>query len=97
MSRQSNTSQISIRLPKEVYDDLLSLKSASLTTPVQIITELVREARQYHDWLEELTQLRARIREDGGLQIGTNENDVIETLRRTRETVFNEEYAHLYR
>lgn len=97
MSRLSKTSQVTIRLPKQVYDDLLSLQSASLPTPVEIITELVREARQHHDWLEDLAQLRVQIRQDGGLQIGTNEDDVIETLRRTRETVFSEEYAHLYR
>ncbi len=97
MSRLSNSSQVTIRLPKQVYDDLLSLQSALLTTPIEIITELVKEARQHHDWLEELAQLRAQIREDGGLPIGANEDEVIETLRRTRETVFNEEYAHLYR
>ncbi len=97
MNVTTNAAQITIHLPQQVYDELLSLKSASLTTPVEIIAELVKEARQHRDWLKELAQLRAQIRQDGGLRIGINEDDVIAALRQTRETVFNEEYAHLYR
>jgi len=40
---------------------------------------------------------REQIRQDGGLQVGTTKDEVVERLRQTRREIFEAEYAHLYR
>jgi hypothetical protein len=62
-----------------------------------VIRRLVAMANQRHAWRRDLTALRDQIREEGGLQIGTTKEEVVERLRQTRREIFEAEYAHLYR
>jgi hypothetical protein len=97
MSVTMNSSEVVINLPSRVYDDLLALKTGISQTPVDIITELVKEASQHRAWLQDVAKLRAQIRENGGLQVGTSEEQIIENLKQTRNEIFDKDYAHLYR
>lgn len=62
-----------------------------------LAARLVVAANQRRAWLRNLATLREQIRQDGGLQVGTTKDEVVERLRQTRREIFEAEYAHLYR
>jgi hypothetical protein len=62
-----------------------------------VIANLVTDATQQKNWLQDLNALCQQIKKDGGLQIGSTKEEVIDQLRQTREEIFETEYAHLYR
>jgi hypothetical protein len=64
---------------------------------VEVIGRLLALASQRRRWLRDLTSLREQIRQDGGLQVGTTKEEVVERLRQTRRDIFETQYAHLYR
>lgn len=96
MSPASNTSVVSIDLPVQIYDELMSLQTTISETPVEIIRQLVYEALEHRLWLYDLSILREQIRHDGGLKIGSSDEDILIKMRQTRNKVFEEEYADLY-
>jgi hypothetical protein len=91
------TDVVTLELPASSYDQLQELAISEQTDPIEIITELIAMAYQRQSWLRELTELRELIRQQGGLQIGTTKEEVVEKLRQTRREIFEAEYAHLYR
>ena len=88
---------VSIQLPAHLYAELQSLAAETETDPVEVIDRLVTAASQHRSWLRDLVALRKQIRQDGGLQVGTSRDEVVERLRQTRREIFEAEYAHLYR
>ena len=88
---------VKLELPISVYEQLQELAAAEQKDPIEIITALIDMAHQRQSWLRELEELRDLIREQGGLQISTNKEEMIEQLRQTRREIFEAEYAHLYR
>jgi hypothetical protein len=90
-------SPVTIQLPASLYAELQTLAADEQTDPVEVIRRLVAIANQRHAWRRDLTALRDQIREEGGLQIGTTKEEVVERLRQTRREIFEAEYAHLYR
>jgi DNA anti-recombination protein RmuC len=90
-------SPVTIQLPASLYAELQTLAADEQTDPVEVIRRLVAMANQRHAWRRDLTALRDQIREEGGLQIGTTKEEVVERLRQTRREIFEAEYAHLYR
>ncbi len=91
------STEVSIQLPAHLYAELQSLAAEAKTDPVGIIDRLVTAASQHRGWLRDLAALREQIRQDGGLQVGASRDEVVERLRRTRQEIFEAEYAHLYR
>ena len=91
------TKKVTLELPVSVYEQLQELAAVEQKDPIEVITELVDVAHQRQSWLRELEELRDLIREQGGLQISTNKEEMIEQLRQTRREIFEAEYAHLYR
>ena len=91
------TKKVTLELPVSVYEQLQELAAVEQKDPIEVITELVDVAHQRQSWLRELEELRDLIREQGGLQISTNKEEMIEQLRQTRLEIFEAEYAHLYR
>jgi hypothetical protein len=91
------TNMIKLELPVSVYEQLQELAAVEQKDPIEVITELIDKAHQRQSWLRELEELRDLIREQGGLQISTNKEEMIEQLRQTRYEIFEAEYAHLYR
>jgi hypothetical protein len=90
-------SPATIQLPASLYAELQALAADEQIDPVEVIRRLVAIANQRHAWRRDLMALRDQIREEGGLQIGTSKEEVVERLRQTRREIFEAEYAHLYR
>jgi hypothetical protein len=90
-------SPVTIQLPASLYAELQTLAADEQTDPVEVIRRLVAMANQRRAWRRDLMALRDQIREEGGLQIGTTKEEVVERLRQTRREIFEAEYAHLYR
>jgi hypothetical protein len=90
-------SPVTIQLPASLYAELQTLAADEQTDLVEVIRRLVAMANQRRAWRRDLTALRDQIREEGGLQIGTTKEEVVERLRHTRREIFEAEYAHLYR
>jgi hypothetical protein len=90
-------SPVTIQLPASLYAELEALAADEQTDPVEVIRRLVSIANQRRAWRRDLMALRDQIREEGGLQIGTSREEVVERLRQTRREIFEAEYAHLYR
>jgi GTPase Era involved in 16S rRNA processing len=91
------TNIVKLELSVSVYEQLQELAAVEQKDPIEVITELIDKAHQRQSWLRELEELRDLIREQGGLQISTNKEEMIEQLRQTRYEIFEAEYAHLYR
>ncbi len=91
-----NAQEVTIQLPANVYAEIQSLAAEEQSDPVAVISRLVSIASQRRAWLRDLAALREQIRQDGGLQVGSSKDEVIERLRRTRREIFAAEYAHLY-
>ena len=91
------TNMVKLELPASAYEQLQELAAAEQKDPIEVITELIDMAHQRQSWLRELHELQDLIREQGGLQIGTTKEEIIEKLRQTRREIFEAEYAHLYR
>jgi len=66
----------------------------------QAIEDKLERLERQQAYRRELEKLRQGIREAGGLKalgLGETKEEIIESLRRTRQEIFEEEYAHLYR
>lgn len=97
MNPATNDMAFTIRLPSDVYSELLSLQTEEAEGPSEIIAHLVRSAHQRRAWIDDLTMLRYDIKKQGGLRAGETEDDIVENLRKTRKEIFKSDYAHLYR
>ena len=91
------TEVVTLQLPTSLYDKLQELAAEEQSDPVTIITHLVTSAYQHRGWLRDLAALREQIQQDGGLNVGSTKEEVVERLRQTRREMFDIEYAHLYR
>jgi hypothetical protein len=91
------TEVVTLQLPTNLYDKLQELATEEQSDPVSVITNLVTAAYQHRGWLRDLAALREQIRQDGGLNVGSTKEEVVERLRQTRREIFETEYAHLYR
>jgi hypothetical protein len=87
---------VTLQLPSKLYDELQLLATEERSDPVEVIGRLVAMASRRRAWLRDLEDLREEIRRDGGLQVGTTRDKVVERLRQTRREIFEAEYAHLY-
>ena len=64
---------------------------------VEVLAELTARRETPRSWREELTALQASIAAHGGLNVGETTEEIVEHMRRTRQEVWDAEYAHLYR
>jgi len=87
---------MTLELPTTLYEQLQAL-SPTEPDPIKVISQLVMRAYQQRAWLQDLEALRQQIRQDGGLKIGRDKQQIVEKLRQTRYEIFEAEYAHLYR
>lgn len=88
---------ITIKLPANLYEKLQALAIEQHTDPASVIASLITDATQQKNWMRDLNGLRQQIRNDGGLNLGSTKEEVIDRLRQTREEIFESEYADLYR
>lgn len=92
-----NTELITLELPANMHKQLQALATAEETDVVSYLEKLVTDAYQRERWLKTLDNLYQLIQARGGLQLGDTQEEINERLRQTRQEIFEEEYAHLYR
>ena len=63
----------------------------------EVLAELTAMREKPRSWREELAALQASIAAHGGLNVGETTEEIVEHMRRTRQEVWDAEYAHLYR
>ena len=97
--------RITFEISEELYQ---KMREAQVAYAVPSLDELVRQAleeklkqlEKRQAYRRELEKLRQGIREAGGLKalgLGETKEEIIESLRRIRQEIFEEEYAHLHR
>ena len=86
----------SIREPGPVYHPL-DVESFKQQIIVEVLAELTAMRETPRSWREELAALQASIAAHGGLNVGETTEEIVETMRRTRQEIWDAEYAHLYR
>lgn len=92
-----NTETVTLQLPASLYADLEELANESCQDPIAIITKWVDEIRQRRQWQQGWAELRAQVQRDGGFQMDETSEDIVALTRRSRQEIFEAEYAHLYR
>jgi hypothetical protein len=88
---------VNLELPASLYTDLQSLATEAQVDLVDLLTRWAKLARQHHAWIQGWQDLRALIEQEGGLRVGASKESVVEHMRKTRNDIFEAEYAHLYR
>jgi hypothetical protein len=90
-------SLVTLQLPAQLLSEIESLASAAQSDVISVLGDLVTIARHRrtlgNDWLA----LCAEVRRTGGLAVGETTEEIVEQMRKTREEIFEAEYAHLYR
>jgi len=92
-----NTETVTLQLPASLYADLEELATESRQNPVAIIAAWVEEARQRRQWQQGWANLRAQVQRDGWFQADETSDEIVASTRRSRQEIFEAEYAHLYR
>ena len=88
---------VALEIPQNIYTELQTLAQEEDLDLVELLTRWVRLAQQQRTWQRDLQELRDLIQKEGGLHVGTTKEEVVEQMRKTRQEIFEVEYAHLYR
>lgn len=88
---------VTLELPVTLYADLTELASEAHQDPVAIIAAWIDETRQRRQWQQGWADLRAQVQADGGFSPEATTDEIVALSRRSREDIFEAEYAHLYR
>ena len=88
---------VTLELPASLHADLQALAVEEQTNLVEMLAQRVKLTRQRRGWVRGWKELQALVEQEGGLQVGTTREAVVEQMRKTRQEIFEAEYAHLYR
>ncbi len=95
-----STQEIVWQVPENLYRELVwAQEELAYPDLLDLITQAVqrRLAEIRHEaWQREFRQLQRDVRATGGFGLGETKDEVIENLRKIRQQIFEEEYAHLY-
>ena len=92
------TKQITLRIPNNLYKEIIEAKKETGARNVaEFIRAMISEKIEERQWRRNLKELQEEVRKSGGLGLGKTKEEVIEALRRSRQEIFDAEYAHLYR
>ncbi len=86
----------SIRETAPIYN-ALEVEELKQEIVAEVLAELTTRREIPLSWREELAALQASIAAHGGLNVGDTTEEIVEHMRRTRQEVWDAEYAHLYR
>jgi len=75
----------------------LAVEELKQQVVAEVLAELTAMRETPRSWREELAALQASIAAHGGLNVGETTEEIVEHMRRTRQEVWDAEYAHLYR
>lgn len=88
---------VTLQLPASVYADLEKLAVETHRDPIEVISAWLEEARQRRQWQKGWADLRAQLAEESGFRLDEGVDEIVAVTRRSREEIFEAEYAHLYR
>jgi hypothetical protein len=92
--------EITLKVPEDMYDELIQVQQKMCYPNVPaIISDAVQRylAEFRHEiWHLEFRQLQKQIQAEGGFSLGETKAEVIANLRKQRQQIFEEDYAHLY-
>jgi hypothetical protein len=88
---------VMLELPSSLYTDLQALATEQDVDLITMLNQWVKQVRQQQGWLRGWKELQALIEREGGLQVGATKEAVVKQMRKTRQEIFEAEYAHLYR
>ena len=80
---------VTLQLSASLHSKLQELAIEAQTSPDDLSTTLVNAAYLQRSWLRDLTELREQIKRDGGLRVGTGQEEAVERLRQTRREIFD--------
>mgnify|MGYP003382495048 FL=1 len=85
-----------VREPSPVYDsaDLHALKEE---IAVDVAAHILQIIGPPLTWPEGLALLQKQVADAGGLGFGDDPDAIVEQMRKTRQEIFEADYAHLYR
>ncbi len=86
---------ITLELPAQVYADLQSLADEAKIDLVEMLRRWTKQTAEQRAWVQAWDDLW--VQEEGGLHVGMTKEEVVEQMRKTRQEIFEAEYAHLYR
>lgn len=97
--------QITFEVSEGLYQRMCEAQAAYAVPSLdefarQALEEKLEQLEKRQTYRRELKKLREGIQEAGGLKalgLGETKEEIIESLRRTRQEIFEKEYAHLYR
>jgi prevent-host-death family protein len=85
-----------IREPAPLYDTAM-LQQLKAEIVAEVLTEIETSQLEPISWREGLALLQKQVADSGGLGFGDDPDAIVEQTRRTRQEIFEAEYAHLYR
>lgn len=88
---------VMLELPSDVYQSWQQLAAEEQADLIEMLRHWIQLAGQRRAWRQDLQDLRHLIQQEGGLQVGMTKEQVVEQMRKTRQEIFEAEYAHLYR
>ena len=88
---------VTIQLPDMLFQELETIAKAKQSDPVALIAAWVDSAQQQNQLLREWKLLCEDVQGTGGYPKDETIDELVERLRKTREEIFEQEYAHLYR
>jgi antitoxin (DNA-binding transcriptional repressor) of toxin-antitoxin stability system len=92
--REESTNSVREPAPGYDVDSLNALKEEIASDVTARILEIMGPPLT---WAEGLTLLQKQVAEAGGLGFGDDPEAIVEQMRKTRQEIFEAEYAHLYR
>ena len=94
--KHATIADTSLHEPTPAYD-VSTLARFKAEIVAEVMAELAVHKREPLSWREGLALLQKQIAESGGLGFGDDPEAIVEQMRRTRQEVWDAEYAHLYR
>jgi len=92
--------EITWKVPENLYRELVwAQKELEYPNLADFILQAVQRRLaeiKYEAWQRNFRQLQQQIHASGGFGLGKTKEEVITNLRKVRQQIFDEEYAHLY-
>ena len=90
-------STVNLELPQEIFQALSELAGESHLAPGDLIAHWLFQERKRRRWLQEWKALQKQVIEEGGFQDNVSADAIVAQTRKTRQEIWDAEYAHLYR
>lgn len=93
-----DTVTTTIELPADLYAEIEAFANEEQSDLNTLLVSMLQRALGARKWQKGWRELREMVQRDGGLpHLGNTTEEIVEHMRKTRQEIFEEEYAHLYR